>query len=408
MKILLKSATVVDEKSPFHLQKKDILLEDGQIIQIENNIEQEATRVITHKDLHISPSWFDADVSFGEPGFEERENIANGLKVAEKSGFGDIALAASNQPCTDSKNILESLRDKSAHTTTKLHPIACLSKGRNGKELAELFDLYQAGARVFSDDVQAIENPNLLKLALQYTKSFGGRIASFPLEKQVANNAQVHESPNATKLGFIGMPSLAETLQIHRDLAVLKYTGGQLHIPCVSTAEGIQLIQEAKAIGANVTCSVALHHLFFNDECLFNFDANYKVFPPLREESDVLALREAVKNDTVNFVTTQHHPINLELKELDFTVAAAGSIGLESAFGALNLLFDKEIAVKMLTRGKTIFNINQPIIQEKARGKFTLFTTQNEYIFMTKHIQSKSKNSLFLGQKLKGNALEII
>lgn len=408
MKILLKSATIVDQKSPLHLQQRDILFKDGQLVKIQNQIDAEADKIYAVEDLHISPSWFDADVAFGEPGFEERETIANGLHVAQQSGFGDIALVASNTPCTDSTNIWQSLRDKSLHTTTKIHPTACLTKGRNGTDLAELYDLFQAGATLFSDDLKPVENPNLLKLALQYTKSFGGRVASFPLEKKVANQAQVHESPMATQLGFKGMPSLAETLQIQRDLAIQVYAGGQLHIPMVSTAEGIALIKNAKANGQNLTCSVAIHHLFFDDEQLQDFDANYKVFPPLREKKDVLALRKAVLDDTVDVVCTHHRPMNLELKEVDFTVAAAGSIGLESAFGALNTLFGKEIAIKLLTKGKEVYQIPETIVQENSKGKFTLFTTDNEYIFSQQDILSKSKNSIFLQQKLKGKAITVI
>lgn len=408
MKILLKSATVVDENSPYHLQMKDILIEKGQILHIEDELSVEADRVYDEADLHISPAWFDAGVSFGEPGFEERETIANGLQVAEKSGFSDIALVSSNQPCTDSKNVLESLRDKAKNSLTKIHPTACLTKGLNGKDLAELYDLYQAGARVFSDDLQAIENPNLLKLALQYTQSFGGCVASFPLEKQIANEAQVHESPNSTKLGLKGMPSLAESLQIHRDLAILAYTGGKLHIPLVSTAEGINLIKTAKKKGLNVSCSVAIHHLFFDDEVLQHFDADYKVFPPLRSKSDVKALRKAVKDGVVDFVTSDHRPMNLEQKEVDFVLAAYGSIGLESAFGVMNKIFGAELSIKMLTAGRKVYDLKQDVIQLKEQGRFTLFTTKDKYTFTKDAILSKSKNSIFLDQELQGRVITLI
>jgi dihydroorotase len=408
MKILLKSAKIIDENSPYHLQQKDILIENEYISQIKDELTTTADQVYDEANLHVSPAWFDAGVSFGEPGFEERESIANGLKVAAQSGFSDIALVASNHPCTDSKNVLESLRDKANYSPTKIHPTACLTKGLNGIDLAELYDLYQAGARVFSDDLQPIKNPNLLKLALQYTQSFGGCVASFPLEEKIANQAQVHESPNSTLMGLKGMPSLAESLQINRDLAILEYTGGNLHIPLVSTAEGINLIKAAKKRSLNVSCSVAIHHLFFDDDALQNFDADYKVFPPLRSKSDVKALRKAVKENVVDFVTSDHRPINLELKEVDFVLAAYGSIGLESAFSAMNKLFGAELSVKMLVGGRKIYDLKQSVIQQKEKVRLTLFTTENEYVFTKDNIASKSKNSIFLNQKLKGSVLNMI
>lgn len=408
MKTLLKSATIINENSPYHLQTKDVLIEKGEILQIENQLSVEADHIYDEANLHLSPAWFDAGVSFGEPGFEERESIANGLKVAEKSGFSDIALVSSNQPCTDSKNVLESLRDKANHSLTKIHPTACLTKGLNGKDLAELYDLYQAGARVFSDDLQPIENPNLLKLALQYTQSFGGCVASFPLDRKIANQAQVHESSNSMKLGLKGMPSLAESLQIHRDLAILEYTGGKLHIPLISTAEGINLIKNAKKKGLNVSCSVAIHHLFFDDEVLQDFDADYKVFPPLRSKNDVKALRKAVKDGVVDFVTSDHRPMNLEQKEVDFVLAAYGSIGLESAFGAMNKLFGAELSVKMLTAGRKVYGLKQDVIQQKSKGKFTLFTNKEKYTFTKNDILSKSKNAIFLNQALQGRVIKML
>lgn len=408
MKTLLKSTTIVDKQSTYHLQCKDLLLEDGRILQIADSILSDADQVIDGAHLHLSPCWFDAGVSFGEPGFEEQETINNGLQVAEASGFGEVALVSSNHPCTDSINMVESLRAKSQHSKVGIHPIACLTKARNGQDLAELYDLYQAGARVFSDDLQPVKNPNLLKLALQYTQQFGGVVASFPIDQSLAQKAQVHESPTSTRMGLKGMPSIAETLQIQRDLAILRYAGGHLHIPLVSTAEGIACIAQAKKEGLSITCSVAVHHLFFEDRVLEEFDAKYKVFPPLRTKEDVTKLRKAVKNGVVDFITSDHRPINLERKKLDFYVADYGSIGLESAFGALNLLFGKELSVEMLTQGKAIYGIPSVSVEVEAKGKWTLFDPTIKYTFTTEHVLSKSKNSIFINESLQGKALQLL
>ena len=408
MKLLLKAATVIDSKSPFHQKTVDILIEDGTITQIAKDINVDADTVIERKHLHVSQGWFDPSVSFGEPGFEERETIANGLHVAAQSGFTDVILNPNTFPVLDTNADIAFVLSKANGSVCKLHPMGALTQGSQSKDLAELFDMSEAGAIAFGDYQKPLGNPNLLKIALQYAQNFGGLVLSFPLETQIAGKGVMHEHHTSTRIGLKGMPSLSESLQVARDLEILAYTGGRLHIPTISTAKSVALIREAKAKGLQVSCSVAVHNLVFSDAVMDEFDTNFKVLPPLRIEEDIAALKAGLKDGTVDMVTTDHNPLDIEHKKVEFDHASYGTIGLESAFGALNSLFSTEETVDYLTRGKEVFGIPQFIIKEGHPAQLSLFDPENEYVFDNEHIHSASKNSVFLGKTLRGAALGIV
>ncbi|MGB5553449.1 MAG: dihydroorotase [Flavobacteriaceae bacterium] len=410
MNILLKSARIIHEASKeLHLKKRDIHIVNGKIKQIAPKIDVNGkTNIIAHKNLHVSLGWFDSGVSFGEPGFEERETILNGLSTAAKSGFTDVVLNPNTYPVPDSSSDIVFLKNASKDHISNLYPLGTLTQKAEGQDLAELYDMKKAGAVGFYDFKHAIRNPNLLKIALQYTQNFEGLIYSFPLDNNISGKGNVNESPVSTALGLKGIPALAEELQIARDLFVLEYSGGKLHIPTISTAGAVKLVAEAKKKGLDVTCSTAVHNLWFTDEVLDEFDAQYKVMPPLRGLLDKKALIKAVKEGIIDFVTTDHSPMNIELKEVEFDHAANGTLGLESAFGALNELLGMELAVKTLTKGRQRFGLPSPILQEGANACLTLFDPTETYNFERKMVHSTSKNSMFLGSNLTGKALGII
>ncbi len=409
MKLLLKSATIVDASSKHHLKKRDVLIENGTILKIAANIPS-STKVkeISLKNLHISQGWFDSSVSFGEPGFEERETIENGLKVAAHSGFTSVAVNANSFPVTDSKSHIKYLKSKAEGNAVSLYPIGALTVGSKGIDLAELYDMQNEGAVSFYDYKNPIANPNLLKIALQYTQNFDGLVQSFPFEKAVAKNGMVNEEVNSTRLGLKGIPALSEELQIIRDLYILEYTGGKLHIPTISTKKSVELIKDAKKKGLNVTCSVALFNLMLTDDVLEEFDTNYKLLPPLRTKEDAKALLKGIKEDTIDGITSDHNPIDIEHKKTEFEHALFGSIGLESSFGALNILLGFEEAIKTLTGLKNTFKIPSNTIEEKNTAELTLFNPDENWTFSEKDIVSSSKNAALLGQKLKGKAYGIV
>jgi dihydroorotase len=409
MNVLIKSATILDEKSDFHNQTQDILVENGSITQIAKSLKNPHNYPeIAFENLHVSKGWFDSSVSFGEPGYEERETIANGLYVAGTSGFTDIALNANTNPVIDSHSEVSFVISKAENSPTTLHPIGALTKESKGEDLAELFDMKSAGSIAFGDYKKPITNPNLLKIALQYASSFDGLVHSYPHEARVAANGVMNENLMSTQLGLKGLPALAEELQIARDLFILEYTEGKLHIPTISTAKSVELIREAKAKKLDVSCSVAIHNLMFTDECLSDFDTNYKVIPPLRTASDVEALVQGVKDGTIDMVTSDHNPIDIEYKKIEFDYAKNGTIGLESAFGVLNTLFTTKKAVQLLSKGKERFGLKNTSIEIGSSANLSLFNPSKPYVFENKHIRSKSKNSMFLGSKLKGTVYGII
>lgn len=406
MSTLLKNAVIVDSENSFHNQKKDILITDGKIDKIADNIEKkDSFNVIELDNLHVSCGWFDSSVSFGEPGFEERETIENGLNVAAKSGFTHVGLNANTNPIIDSKADVNFVINKALKNATSLHPIAALTQNSEGKEMAELYDLQQAGAIAFGDYNKPIENDNLLKIALLYAQNFDGLILSFPKNNAIAGNGIVNEGENSTKLGLKGAPKLAEHIQIARDLFLLEYTGGKLHIPTISTAKSVELIKEAKKKGLKVTCSVAAHHLTLTDDELHGFDSNFKTNPPLRTKSDTKALIKAVKSGIIDIVTSDHNPIDIENKKLEFSVAEDGVIGLESFYGAINKVLTLDEIIKATVENpKKIFGIENYSISEGNIADITLFNPEVEYTFSDEDILSTSKNSPFIGKNLKGIA----
>ncbi|HET8754328.1 MAG TPA: dihydroorotase [Salinimicrobium sp.] len=408
MKVLVKSAKIIDQESPFHNKIQDILIEDGIIKEIAASIKvRKADLEITYENLHVSQGWFDSSVSFGEPGFEDRETIENGLRTAGKSGFTGIALNPGNDPVTDNKGSVSFLLSKAADNPVHIFPIGALTKKSEGKELAELYDMQQAGAIAFGDYKKAISNPNMLKIALQYTQNFDGLVQSFPQENRIAGNGQVNENENSTSLGLKGIPALAEELQITRDLYILEYTGGKLHIPTISTAKSVEIIREAKEKGLDVSCSVAIHNLFLTDSLLHEFDTNAKLLPPLRTKADVKALIAGVRDGTIDMVTSDHTPIDIEHKKTEFDNALFGSLGLESAFGALLKIFSVKTTINMLLAGKYRFDLPEDIIDIGNTANLTFFDPETEYTFGMENILSTSKNSVFLGQELQGKVFGI-
>lgn len=409
MNALIKSATIVDSKSDFHNQKVDILIEDGNISKISKRVSNPNNyQEIKLENLHVSQGWFDSSVSFGEPGFEDRETIANGLKTAATSGFTSVVLNANSYPVIDSYADIALVKSKAVNSAVALHPLGALTQNSDGENLAELFDMKNAGAVGFYDYQKPITNANLMKIALQYASNFEGLVCSFPQESQITGNGVMNEHIISTKIGLKGNPALAEELQVARDLSLLEYAEGKLHIPTISTAKSVALIREAKAKKLDVTCAVTIHNLVFTDDVLQGFDSNYKVSPPLRTQTDIDALIEGLKDGTIDMVTTDHNPIDIEHKKTEFDYALNGTIGLESAFGALQTLFTTKKTISMLTQGKSRFGVSEHPIQEGEKADLSLFNPDVNYTFSENDIVSKSKNSCFIGHQLKGKVYGII
>ncbi len=407
MNVLIKNALVADTSSEFNQQKVDIKIENGIIFEIGSNLSDTSVQTLTFDDLHVSSGWIDSSVSFGEPGFEERETVANGLNTAARSGFTHVVVNPNTFPVMDNQSIISFVKNKSSNAATTLYPMGAFTKMQEGVDLAELYDMKNAGAVAFGDYKKSIENANLLKIGLQYAQDFDGLIIAFANDSTIKGKGVVNEGEISTRLGLKGIPALAEDLIVARNLFLLEYTGGRMHIPTVSSAKSIALIKEAKAKGLQVTCSVAVHQLLLNDEQLQGFDTRYKVNPPLRDEKTRQALIEAVLDNTIDCITSDHQPLDIEHKKMEFDLAKDGTIGLESAFGALLQLLPLEVVIKKLTAAHFLFSDKSPVIKVGEKACLSFFTPNGTYTFSKEHILSKSKNSAFLNQTLKGKVYGI-
>ncbi|MBA5791631.1 dihydroorotase [Flavobacterium sp. xlx-214] len=402
MNILIKSATIIDSSSEFNQKKVDIKIENGVISEIASEINNSVFEQISFDNLHVSSGWMDASVAFGEPGFEDRETINNGLMVAAKSGFTHIAYQPNTYPVIDNQSLVSFVKTKAQNHATSLHPIGAFTKNQEGADLAEMYDMHNEGAIAFGDYKKNIENANLLKIGLQYAQDFDGMVITYSNDSNIKGKGVVHEGITSTKLGLKGIPPLSEEVVIARNLFLLEYTGGKMHIPTISTQKSVDLIKEAKAKGLNVTCSVAIHNLVLTDDVLVDFDTRFKVNPPIRDTQHQQALIDGVLDGTIDFITSDHCAMDIEHKKMEFDMASNGTIGLESAFGALLTILPLEVVVDKLQAAKNIFLKQKASIKVGEKADLTFFNPTKEWNFTKNDILSKSKNAAFLNHAMKG------
>lgn len=411
MNILLRAVKVYDKTSPHHLNTVDIRLSEGKVTAISKQLKSEDEEQVVHRDgMCISPGWMDLHVDFADPGSEDREDIERGVAAAIAGGFTAAVLMPSTSPVVDSKSGVEYIKTSADDLPFYAYPAGAVSRGTDGKELADMFDMHRAGALCFTDDWQGFERPDLLKLAMQYVQPFSASIFVSPQEPSLVKGGQMHEGTVSTRLGLKGMPAMAEVMQLERDLQLLRYTGGHIHIMGVSSAESVAIIARAREEGLQVTADVNIANLVATDESLMDYDANYKFYPPLRSEVDRLALVKGLRTGVIDAVSSDHRPQIIESKQCEFSLASFGSIGLESCFGLLGCTgLSAEERVEALSRmPRTILGLPEVCIEVGQTAQFTLFNHDEEWVFTPDHIQSKSRNTPFLGKELRGRAYGII
>ena len=409
MKFLIKKATIVSPPSIFHLQVKDILIVDGIIQQLSNNITEENCEVISGNNLHISIGWMDIFADFAEPGNEHRETLETGANAAAAGGFTDVMLVPNTNPTVSSKAQVEFLIQRAKNLPINIYPIGSVTKNTEGKELTEMYDMFESGATAFSDGRKSIQQSGILLKALQYVLAKNAVIIQVPDDKSISDAGLMNEGIVSTKLGLPGNPTIAEELMVARDIALLEYTDSHLHITGVSTKKSIDLINNAKKEGCQITCSVTPYHLFFCDEDLQQYDTNLKVNPPLRTRQDVAALQDALRLGDIDCIASHHTPQCSDDKICEFEYAKNGMLTLQIVYGTVNnILNDTETLVKMLTeKNRNIFNIEIPTIKEGSSACLTIFSPSEKYIFEESAILSKSKNCAFVGKKMKGKVIGI-
>jgi dihydroorotase len=406
MNLLIKSATIIDPNSPFNQQIADLLIEKGLISKIAAEIEADA-EVIDAGGKYISPGFFDLNCNIGELGLETKEDLYTGTKAAAAGGFTGIVLMPNTIPPVHSKAEIEYLMNRAKKNLVDVYPLGAISHKREGRDLAEMYDMYLSGAKAFTDGNRPVQDAGLMERALLYAQGFDGLIFSYPEDTAIAGKAKVNEGEISTLLGMKGIPALAEELMIARDLYLAEYTGSKIHFSTISTTRSVELIREAKRKGLEVTCDVAAHHLVLTDEALVGFDSQYKVKPPLRTRDDVEALLQGLIDGTIDAIVSQHTPHEVEFKNVEFEVAEYGITGLQTAFSLVVMAgMDVNLIIQKLAVGpRGILNIGIPVIAEGEPANVVLFDTDAEWEFNSKNNRSKSCNSPFMGQNLKGKVL---
>jgi len=405
-KLLIKSVTLLFPGHPKHGQTIDLLVEDGLVKSIgeAGTLMAKQHDVIDATNQYIAPGFFDLNANFGEPGMETKETIASGCRAAAAGGFTGVAVQPNTQPALHSRGEISLVVNLSKGNLVDVYPVGAISKDRTGNDLAELYDMQQAGAVAFSNGSKSVQQSDLMGRALLYTKGFNGLILSFAEDASVANRAGMNEGVTSTFLGMKGNPNLAEELMVSRDLYLAEYHDAPIHFSTISAKGSVALIRLAKKRGLKVSCDVAAHHLVLTDEEVAGFDSNYKVSPPLRTEADVQALKEGLLDGTIDAIVSQHTPHEIEFKEVEFEIAKAGIIGLQTVLPlVLEAGIPLEIAVeKLAINPRAILRLSLPVFEEGAIANLVLFNPEEKWTFDQTTNYSKSNNSPLFNRILTG------
>lgn len=410
MKILIKQASVIAPSSPFNGQIKDILITDGTISAISDNISENTGQVIEQEGLCVSIGWMDMFADFADPGYEQKESIESGAKAAAAGGFTDVMLIPNSQPVVDNKAQVEYIVQKAKQSGVNIYPLGAISKKAEGKDLSEMYDMRLSGAVAFSDGIKPVQNSGLILKALQYVKSFDGTIIQIPDDSSIGTNGLMNEGLVSTQMGLPGKPVLAEELMVARDLKLARYADSRIHFTGISSPKSLEYIKRSKESGIKVSCSIAPYQVYFCDEDLQGYDTNLKLNPPVRTSADMMAIRKALLDGSIDCIASHHLPQHRDNKVCEFEYAKPGMIGLETMFAVMmSCGLTAEQFVQMQTINvRNIFGLPVPEIKEGETASLTLFIPGSEFIFEENMIHSKSKNSPFIGKQLKGKVIGII
>ena len=408
--LLLRGGTVL-RPQPQTTRSADLLIRDGTIAAIGEDLDAEDVPVYDASGTLISPGWMDMHVHFREPGYEHKETIATGSRAALAGGFTDVACMPNTDPPIHTRDVVEFVRERAEDTPVGVHPIACVSKERAGEEIAEMADLRAGGAVAFSDDGAPVQKAGLMRRALEYSSMLDRPIINHMEEETLNPSGQMHEGEVSARLGLDGIPGVSEDVMIARDIELLALTGGHLHVAHISTARGVELVRRAKTRGLPVTAEVCTHHLTLTDEAVetSQFDTHTKMHPPLRSASDVAALKEGLADGTIDVLCTDHAPHAAYEKDVEFTQAPFGILGLETAWGLIGrelidpgVLTVEEAVQKLTVAPRRILRLEVPELGEGEPARLTIFDASTRWTFSEDDIRSKSKNTPFVGHEMVG------
>jgi len=411
--IIIRQARILAPTSKFHQQVADLMIRDGKITQISEQIKSKADHVIEGKQLYVAPGFFDLGTQGGEPGMEHREDWISLSRAAMAGGYTGLALFPNTAPVIDSKSGVSYILQHSGRYGVHFFPIGALSKGTEGQQMAELFDMRHHGALAFSDGRHSVHNGSLLLRALEYARSFDGWIINRPEDGPLRGSGQMHEGSMSTALGLPGIPSVAETTALKRDIDLLRYTGSKMIVHGISTRESVQLIADAKKEGLDIRATVPVLNLVYDAQSLLHFDANFKVMPPLRASYDRDALIQGLRDGTIDLVVSNHEPLDIESKEKEFPYAEFGAITLETSFPLLNThlrsIFKVPQLVHLLSVApRQLLGVPVPEIRKNEMADLVVFDAKAAFQPPARGHFSKGVNDPVDAAGLKGRVLATV
>jgi len=412
MKILLKGGRMIDPSQELDAPL-DLLIQNGTIAKTGADLPAGPdVEIVGIGGLWLVPGLIDMHTHLREPGYEYKETVQTGAEAACAGGFTAVACMANTNPVNDTRSVTEFILRKAADADmARVYPIAAVSRGLEGKTLAEFHDLKDAGAVAFSDDGKPVMNAGLMKTALEYASSLNLPICSHCEDTHLAAGGVMHEGFVSTELGFAAIPPLAEEAMITRDILIAEYTGGAVHICHVSSEGSVRLIREAKARGIRVTAETAPHYFTLTDEIVRSFDTNTKVYPPLRAASDIAAIEEGLRDGTIDAIASDHAPHGLSDKEVEYEFASSGISGLETSLAlslalvAKGVLGPADLVRKMSLNPAAILKVPGGTLQAGAVADITVIDPGKSWTVDVSRFRSQGKNSPFQGRALTGKAV---
>ena len=414
MRLLIKNGRVLDPTLGLDLIA-DVYIVDGKIEGVEENISASADRIIDAQGLWVLPGLVDIHVHLREPGEEWKEDIESGTRAALHGGVLRVACMPNTKPPVDTAEVCSAIIAKAKEKGyVPVYPIACITKGQAGKELTEFGRLKLAGAVALSDDGKWVQDSEMMRKALLYAKSFDLPIISHPEDQTLSFGGQVNLGKLSAKLGLKGVPFSAETVAVVRDLLLAKETKGKLHLAHLSVKENLPFLRWAKEEGVNFTAETCPHYFHLTEWECDGYNTLAKVNPPLRTEEDVLAIKQAIKEGLIEVIASDHAPHSPLEKDVEFELASPGMIGLEfllplsSSLVREGLISPLKLLELLITNPAKVIGIEPPSLRKGEKAEIVLFDPEEEYLVTEDFIQSKSKNTPFLGKTIKGRIKKVI
>jgi len=415
MNILIKNGRIIDPANKVD-EMLDILVSDGKIAKLgkPGSFSTEGLQVIDAAGKLIVPGLIDMHVHLREPGFEYKETISTGTAAAKAGGFTSVCCMPNTSPVNDNRSITEFILSRAREASTRVYPIGAITKCSKGEELAEMGELHQAGCIAVSDDGKPLMNASLMRRAMEYSKIFDTLIISHCEDSTLAGKGVMNEGSISTELGLRGIPRAAEDVMTGRDVALAELTGCRLHIAHVSTVGSVHLIREAKKRGIRVTAETCPHYFTLTDEAVRGYDTMAKMNPPLRTAEDVAAIKQGLKDGTIDVIATDHAPHGMDEKSGEFDYAPFGIVGLETALGLTLTLVEEgvlslsEAIRKLSVNPAAILKIGMGTLAPGSYGDITIIDPTVAWTVDSSQFRSKSRNTPFHGWKLIGRAVQTI